>query len=75
MQHAQLALQNPRPPHRCTTSAAAAPAPSVAQRAALQDKLLRHLASVDFAADSAFPQMAPMTLADYNLFVQRPRQA
>ena len=65
----------PRPPHRCATAEAAPPTPSVAQGAALQDVLLRHLvSSIDFAADSAPPQMAPIALADYNIVVERPHQ-
>ena len=64
----------PRPQRRCDTAAAVPSAPPVAQRAALQDELLRHLASIDFAAGSAPPQTALVALADYNIVVERPRQ-
>jgi hypothetical protein len=68
----QAALQHSRgAPPRCDTAATADPAPSVAQPAAAQDELLRHLVSVDFAADSDIHQMAPIARADYNISSRR----
>jgi hypothetical protein len=61
-------LQHPRrPPPRCDIAAVAAHERSSAQRAAMQDRVLQEMQAVDFAADSARPQLAPIAHVDRNV--------
>ena len=68
----QAGLQHRRRPlPRCDTAAVAAHERSGALRAAMQDRVLQEMQAVDFAADSARPQLAPIAQVDGNVGSRR----
>ena len=61
----QAALQHLRPPlPHVDTAAVAGRERSAAQRAAVQDRVLQEMQSVDFAAESTRPHLAPIAHMD-----------